>query len=124
MEATMKKMLMTGALLVALVGGAIGAASSASALPTKTKKCSVCHAAKAAVKIKLTASAQTTDTATYKITVSGGKGVAGWAVFSGTKNIKRKKASSGTFTVARGATYKVYAVKKGTGSKVKTLVVP
>ena len=120
----MKKVIMIGALVVALVGGAAGAVTSASAFPTKNKPCSTCHGSSSAVKIKLTPSATTTTTATYRIKVTGGSGKAGWAVFSGAANIRHKISSTGTFTVTRGLTYTVRAVKKGSGAAEKTLVVP
>jgi len=39
-------------------------------------------------------SATTTLTTTYSIKVTGGKGVAAWAVFSGKTNIKHKLAAT------------------------------
>jgi hypothetical protein len=119
----MKNTLATTALVLAIVGGMIGAASTATAFPTKTKACSKCHGTSAAVVIKLTKKSQTSTNATYAIKVSGGSGATGWAVFSGTKNLKHKTSATGTFTVARGKTYKVWSVKKGSGAASKSLVV-
>jgi hypothetical protein len=103
--------------------GVVGAASSATAVPSKTKACtsSGCHRSSSAVKITLTRSSSTTTTVTYKIKVTGGKGTAGWAVLKGATNVKHRTASTGTFTVKKGVAYKVWAVKKGSGAKYKAL---
>ena len=119
----MKKTLATTAMILALLAGLIGAASSATAHPTKRVACTGCHAKSTAVKIAVTQTSQTATTTSYSVKVTGGSGTAGWAVLSGGTNIKHKTASTGTFTVPRGATYKVWAVKKGSGAKSKTLVV-
>jgi hypothetical protein len=58
---------------------------------------------------------------TYKVSVTGGKGAAAWAVLSGGKNLARRSASTGTFKVVKGKAIKVYGVKKGTGTAVKSL---
>jgi hypothetical protein len=119
----MKKTLAASILILAIVVGVFGVASTATATPGKSKSCSVCHHKRTAVKITLTRSSSTSTTVTYKIKVTGGKGRAGWAVFQGAKNIKHKTASTGMFTLAKGKTYKVWAVKKSTGSRSKVLLV-
>jgi hypothetical protein len=117
----LKRTLVAAALILTLAVGIVGAASSATAVPSKKKACSTCHGKSSAVKIKLTRASETSTTATYSIKVTGGKGRAGWAVLKGATNVKRRTASSGTFTVTKGSTYRVWAVKKGSGAKYKTL---
>lgn len=117
----MRKTLTTIALIAALVAGVGGVAASATATPGKTKSCSNCHDASSAVKITLTKKSSTSTKVTYKIKVTGGSGAAGWAVLKGSTNVKHATSSTGTFTVRKGRTYKVWAVKKGTGSVSKTI---
>jgi hypothetical protein len=119
----MKKTLATTALILVMVAGLAGVASTASAHPTKKTACSGCHGTSSAVKITLTKTSETTTTATYKIKVGGGSGTAGWAVLAAGKNLTHKTAASGSFTVNRGASYKIWAVKKGSGAKSKSLTV-
>jgi len=121
----MRKTVATLALIAVLAAGVVGAASSATAAPTKKKSCSTCHKTAAAVKVTVTrvASLDTSDTATYKIKVTGGKGIAAWAVLQGTTNVAHKTSKTGTVTLTKGQTYKVWAVKKGSGSKSKTIAV-
>jgi hypothetical protein len=124
MEEPMKKKIAIAVVALAVFTALVaGAASSATAFPTKTKACSSCHATAAAVKITLTRSSSTTTTVTYKIKVTGGSGVAGWALLKGSTNVKHKTASTGSFTVKKGVAYKVWAVKKGSGAKSKALTV-
>ena len=106
-----------------LMGALVVAVPAATATPRKAK-CSSCHAASSKVKIKLTRTSETTDTATYSIKVTGGKGTAGWAVFQGTKNLKHATKATGSFTATIGATYTFRAVKKKSGSAAKKLTVP
>ena len=118
----MKKLAITFVLL-ALVGTVLGFASSAQAFPTKTAACSQCHGKSTAVKITLTKISQTSRTAKYSIKITGGRGAAGWTVKYGARILARRTASTGTFTVARHKTYRVWAVKKSSGANYKTLVV-
>jgi|GEM_PF-2595025 len=117
------KKLATTFVLLAIVGTVLGFASSAQAFPTKTAACSQCHGKSTAVKITITKISQTSRTAKYSVKVTGGRGAAGWAVKYGARNLARRTASTGTFTVARGKTYRVWAVKKSSGANYKTLVV-
>jgi len=73
------------------------------------------------VKITLTRASSTTTTVTYNIKITGGSGTAGWALMRGTTNVKHRTASTGKFTVTKGKTYKVWAVKKRSGSRYKTI---
>jgi flagellar basal body-associated protein FliL len=116
-----KKTLVATLLVLAIVVGMVGAATSATAFPSKSKSCSKCHKPTTKVKIALTRASETTTTVTYNVKITGGKGTAGWALFQGTKNVKHKTASTGTFTATKGKTYKVWAVKKRSGSRYKTI---
>lgn len=117
----MKRTIATIILIAALAAGIVGIASSASAFPTKRTACSRCHGSSTAVKITLTRTSSTATRVTYKIKVTGGSGAAGWALLRGTTNVKHRTASTGVFTVTKGKTYKVWAVKKGTGARSRTL---
>jgi flagellar basal body-associated protein FliL len=116
-----KKTLVATLLVLAIVVGMVGAATSATAFPSKSKSCSKCHKATTKVKIALTPASETTTTVTYTVKITGGKGTAGWALFQGAKNVKHKTASTGTFTATKGQTYKIWAVKKRSGSRYKTI---
>ena len=118
----MKKTLMFAATMVAILGLLLATATAASATPGKTVSCSNCHARRAAVAVKVTRLSGTATTITYKVSVTGGKGQAGWAVLSSGKNLAHRTASTGTFKVAKGKSIRVWAVKKGTGSNCKALV--
>jgi hypothetical protein len=99
---------------------AVGA-TTASAFPTKTKACTVCHARSTAVKVAVTKVSATATVVTYRVKVTGGSGATGWAVLFGSKNLAHKTASTGTFKVAKGRAIKVWAVKFGSGSNYKAL---
>jgi hypothetical protein len=117
----MKKTLATVLLCVALVGSAVGFASTAVAHPTKTKACSSCHGSSSAVTIAIKKKSSTAKKVTYTIKVSGGSGSAGWAVLAGGKNLAHKSSKSGTFSIAKGKKVKVWVVKTGSGAKAKTI---
>jgi len=117
----MKRVLTIGIASIALAGLLFAGAATASATPGKSTACSNCHHASTAVKICVSKVSSTATTVTYKVTVTGGKGTAAWAVLSGGKNLAHKTAATGTFKVAKGKTIRVYGVKKGTGSARKTL---
>lgn len=119
----MKKSLATVLVTVVLVAGVVGFASTATAHPTKKSACSGCHGVSSAVKITVKKKSSTSKKVTYTVKVSGGSGTAGWAVLSGGKNLAHKKASSGTFTVAKGKKIKVWAVKTGSGAAYKSITV-
>ena len=119
----MKRALTIGMASIALAGLLFAGATTASATPTRTTACSNCHHASTAVKIAVTKLSSTATTVTYRVTVTGGKGTAAWAVLSGGKNLAHRLASTGTFKVAKGRTIRVYGIKKGTGSARKTLTV-
>jgi len=120
----MKRVVLAFVVITAMVGALFGSTVGAVAQPTKTKTCSSCHGTSAAVKIKLTKKSSTAKTRKYSITITGGKGTAGWAVFSGKTNIAHKVSSKGTVTLKRGKTYKIRAVKTDSGAKTKTFTVP
>jgi hypothetical protein len=117
----MKRALTIGMASLALAGLLFAGATTAGATPGRTTACSNCHHASTTVKLSVTKISSTATTVTYKVTVTGGRGTAAWAVLAGGKNLAHKIASTGTFKVAKGKTIKVYGVKKGTGSRVKTI---
>lgn len=117
----MKKLVATSLLVIALVAGVAGAVTSATAYPTKTKSCSVCHGSTTATTISITRKSATSKTVTYAVKVTGGKGKAGWAVLAGTTNLARRAYYTGTFTIAKGKTVRVWGVKTGTGARYRTL---
>ena len=119
----MRKTLMIAIATMALAGLLLATATTATATPGKSTVCSGCHKNSTSVHIKVTRSSSTASTVTYKVAVTGGSGRAAWAVFSGGKNIAHKTSSTGTFKVAKGKSIKVFGVKKGTGSRAKTLKV-
>jgi hypothetical protein len=119
----LKKSLAAILVAVALAGSVIGFASTATATPTKKKACSSCHGTSSAVKITVKKKSSTSSKVTYSVKVTGGSGKTGWAVLSGGKNLARKKASTGTFTVAKGKSIKVWAVKTGSGAKYKAMTI-
>lgn len=117
----MKKAAMIVVVALSLVALFAMAATTAVATPTKKSACSGCHRASSAVKLTVTRVSSNTKTVKYKVKITGGRGTAAWAVLSGGKNLARKKAATGTFSVAKGKTIKVWAVKTGTGSRYKSL---
>ena len=117
----MKKVLTTAVAAVALAGLLLVGATTASATPGKTSACTKCHHLSSAVKLSVTKSSSTSTSVTYKVKITGGSGTTAWAVLSGGKNLKHRTAATGTFTVAKGKAIKVYAIKKSTGSAVKSL---
>ncbi len=119
----MKRVLTAGVAAFALAWIVLASVTVASATPVKTTACSKCHHLRSAVKVSVTKASSTSTTVTYKVKVSGGKGIAAWAVLSGGKNLKHRTASTGTFTVAKGKAIKIYGVKKRTGSAVRSLTV-
>ncbi len=117
----MKKKLVLLVVVAALTLGLVGVSTNAMAKPRKTSSCSNCHKKTTKVKISLSRTGETSTTVTYSIKVTGGSGTAGWAVLRNGANLKYRTSSTGTFTVDKGATYKVWAVKKKTGSRVKSI---
>ncbi len=102
----MKKRMMFGALALATAGLVAAFASSASALPTKTTDCSVCHSGKTLV----VTAAETTNngaTATYDVNASGATVV---AVFDGATKIDQVTGATGSITVPVGKTYVLQAI--------------
>lgn len=117
----MKKYLTVTILSVALVAGLAAAATSATAFPTKRTSCSACHGSTRAITITLTRKSSTAKTVTYAVKVTGGKGKAGWAVLAGRTNLARRTSYTGTFTIAKGRTVRVWGIKTGTGARYRTL---
>jgi hypothetical protein len=117
----MKKALTIGIASLALAGVLFAGAANAGATPGKTTPCSTCHHVSSAVHVTVTKASSTAKTVTYKVRVTGGSGATGWAVFAGGKNVAHKLSSTGTFKIAKGTAIKVYGVKRGSISAVKTL---
>jgi hypothetical protein len=117
----MKRALTIATATVALIGLLLAGATTASATPGKKSACSNCHARRTSVIVKVTKVSSTSTTVTYKVSVTGGKGVAAWAVLSGGKNLAHRTAKTGTFKVALGKKIKVWGVKSRTGSNYKSL---
>ena len=93
------------------------AASAAVAVPSKSSSCTNCHDGNTAVKVTATQTANDGTTATYSVSVSNpyGGNVTGWAVFSGTTNLKHGYGS-GSFSVPVDKDYRVWGVA-GSGGK-------
>lgn len=109
----MKRALTIGIAGVALAGLLLATAATASATPGKTKSCSNCHSRATAVKVTVTKVSSTSTTVTYRVSVTGRTGRAAWAVLSGGKNVARRSASTGTFKIAVGKTFRVWGVRGG-----------
>jgi hypothetical protein len=119
----MKKSLASVLVIVAFVGSVIGFASTATAHPSKKTACSKCHGSSSAVKVTVKKKSSSSTKVTYTVKVTGGSGSVGWAVLSGGKNLARKRAKTGTFTVAKGKKIKVWAVKTSSGARSKSITV-
>ena len=117
----MKRALTIGIASIMLAGLLFAGATTASATPGRTTACSNCHHLSSTVHLTVTKVSSTATTVTYKVSVTGGKGTAAWGVLAGGRDLAHRTASTGTFKVAKGKTFKVYGVKKGTGSARKTL---
>lgn len=119
----MKRLITIAATTFALAGALIAAtAAPAVAAPTKTIACSGCHAASSAVKVAVTRASATAKTVTYRVRVTGGSGAAGWAVLSGGRNLTHRLSATGTFTVAKGRSIRVWGVRPQAGSASRALV--
>jgi len=103
----MRKLKLGAIITLAAVGLSVMFASTALATPSKTTRCSGCHSG---VNIPITATLVSTSgtTATYSVTASGAQYI---SVFNGTVKITQVTGQSGTFSVATGTTYTLYAVK-------------
>lgn len=119
----MKKLIAIAATTFALAGALVAAtATPAVATPTKTVACSRCHAVSSTVKLAVTRVSATTRTVTYRVRVTGGSGAAGWAVLSGGRNLAHRLSTTGTFTVAKGRSIRVWGVRPQFGSASRALV--
>ncbi len=118
----MKKRLVMAVVLASASAILAGTATTAQAFPSKSASCSSCHGGiVAGVSVRTALLSNNGRTASYRVTVSGGGGAKGWAVFSGSVNKARATASSGTFKVAVGRTYRVWGVVFGTGANYRTI---
>ncbi len=110
MNRSFKPVLIAAAAITALM---LGSASAAYASPSKTSACANCHGSDPSVAVTVAQTANTGTTATYGVTVANPNGTAGWAVLSGSTNLARGTATTGTFTVPVGATYTVWGASVG-----------
>ena len=101
-----------------------GAASGAYAHPTYAQACSGCHGSSTAVRITAWQTANTGTSATYRISITGGSGQAGWAVLEGGVNRTHAGNALSSFTVPVGHTYEVWGVKTSTGANRISLTPP
>jgi hypothetical protein len=97
---------MFGALALATAGLIAAFASSASALPTKTTDCSVCHSGTTLV-VSASETANNGTTATYDVSATGATVV---AVFDGATKIDQVTGATGSITVPVGKTYVLQAI--------------
>lgn len=90
---------------------AAASATSAYAFPSKVNACDNCHLTDTRIVVTATQTANDGVNATYSVRVSNpfGDTTTGWAVFSGTSNIKNGY-SAGTFVVPVGKSYDVWGV--------------
>ncbi len=112
----MKKKMLAAVLAVSMIALMAAFATSAQAFPSKTVACTGCHSKSTTVKISAVQTANTGGRATYRITVTGPNSLQGWAVLSGSTNLAHATAGSGSFTVADGKTYTIWAVSKTSSS--------
>ncbi len=110
MSRSFKRLLIAAGAITALM---LGSASAAYAGPNKTSACANCHGSDPSVAVTVAQTANTGTTATYRVTVANPNGTAGWAVLSGSTNLARGTATTGTFTVPVGATYTVWGASVG-----------
>jgi len=101
-----KKRMMLGALALATAGLVAAFASSASARPTKTTDCAVCHSG-TTLAVTATETSNNGTTATYGVNAPGATVV---AVFDGATKIDQVTGAAGSITVPVGKTYVLQAV--------------
>ncbi|MBI5230693.1 MAG: hypothetical protein HY876_00845, partial [Coriobacteriales bacterium] len=117
----MKKFTTALTIVVALVAFVAMAATPAMATISKRSSCSGCHGSSTSVKVAVTKVSSTTKSVKYKVRVTGGRGTAAWAVLAGSKNLARRRASSGYFTLPIGKKVRVWGVKTSTGARYRAL---
>jgi len=93
--------------IVMALGLVVAFATNSYGYPSNTQLCDACHTG-TGVTVSASLVSSTTTDATYDITVTGGTD---WAVFDGATRVVVGTGTSGQFTVARGKTYDVFAVK-------------
>jgi len=100
------------AVMVIAVGLIVAFATNSYASPSSTQSCVDCHSG-TGVTVSASLVSSTTTNASYDITGTGGTN---WAVFDGAIRVAEGTGTAGQFTVARGKTYDVFAVKGPTRS--------
>lgn len=106
----MKKRLILSLATVLAVGLIAGFASTASATPAQTSRCSGCHSPLATVTISATPISNTDTSTTYHVVVNNPQGINGWAVFNGTTKVAGSAGSGADVVLADGITYAVFGV--------------
>jgi F0F1-type ATP synthase epsilon subunit len=103
----LKKILLASTFALATVALVAAFATSASATPGKTSRCSGCHSG---VNVPVTATQTSNVGGTAAYTVSAPTATA-IAVFDGTTKLFTFTATTGSFSVADGKTYTIYAIE-------------
>lgn len=116
----MKRLIVTASVLAVMAASMLGGAGTAVAHPNKTVACKNCHGTYSAQKISATLVRKTGNSRIYKISTPR---ATAWAVLLGAKNVKHGYGSSGSVTLVKGKTYKLWAVNINRGANVRTLVV-
>jgi len=121
----MKKKMLAAVVATVAVGLFASFATTASATPSKTSRCTSCHSGP---NIPITATRGTTTgtNAAYSVSAPGADYI---ALFNGTTKVTQVAAASGSFTIPVGATYTLYAVagpgeSDGIGSLAVTPAAP
>lgn len=108
----MSKKVLGAVLVAAAVGLFATFATTASATPSKTSRCSGCHSGAGATITATLASTSGTN-ATYNVSAPGADYI---AVFNPTTKVTQITGASGSFTVPVGVTYTLFAVTGPTTS--------
>ncbi|HEY5482897.1 MAG TPA: hypothetical protein VIK31_03675 [Propionibacteriaceae bacterium] len=108
----MRKLLLASTFVLATVGLVAAFATSASAFPTRTTPCSGCHSG-ANVPVTATQTSNVGGTAAYSVSAPTATAI---AVFDGSTKLFTFTATTGTFSVADGKTYTIFAIQGPTNS--------
>jgi hypothetical protein len=105
-----KKRLLLSLATVLAVGLMAGFATTATATPAQTSRCSSCHSPLATVTIAATPIGSTDATTTYHVVANNPQGINGWAIFNGTTKVAGSAGSGADVDLADGITYTVFGV--------------
>lgn len=112
----MKRRLLLPVALVAALGLMAVFASTALAHPTYASACTSCHGSSTAITVSAVQTANDGVNATYKVAVVSPGSTKGWAVLNGSTNLANASAATGSFTVADGGTYTLWASDPSVGA--------